>query len=759
MLKKSRKALALLIIMSLVATLFIGIGTASAASTYTMSATRTVKSGGTRGTGTLTIDIPQTTSTSGYVYMTLPASPEGFSIPNIATIVPAEVDGSTNALQGATITVEPTSSDNRVWRIAFSGVPTGSYGNPGRMILYSTGSETGGLSVNIPSGFSGEVNAVMSTPSSQIFSKGTVTLCRVGTGTVIASVESVTNLSSSGGDVGILGFSEGLAGAFTASDKSVTLTLPPGFKWSTATKDTFYWGSEAWFNALTFDLEKNNGRELRIKAPYESASGTYFTVKATIDVDESVAKTGDVTVTLGGDSTVSPGTLIIATYGDYNVTAKAMEKLDILAGKTDAKLGKFSIAEALAGSLTENRTITLTLPENAKWTNFPVLDADLSKRQDQIAGNNTWVVVGSDNRTIKLVVKGNSGTAGASDPAELVYKDAKIVTGPDFTPGDIKVQLGGSMGVDGDLVLANVKALISGKASATPDVKIGLPDQTVGDLTIVESAAAAIDANKNFTYKNDDDELIADSNSDQTRIEIACPPGVRFTSTPTVQVTDGDLQIDSSGVKIDSDSVNLFIPVKSQSTKASTIKISNIKLTVDRTVPEGALTLKVRGNAVNQSLSVGGDDDIFPGAINAAKVDVAKCVTPAPGETKQVASFTIDSKKYTVAGVEKEMDVAPYIKDGRTFMPLRYVGMSLGVMADNIIWDDATKTATLIKGSTVVQVKVGSTVMTVVGVNVNMDVAPEIVDGRVMLPLRFVAQAFGAQLNWDDATKTATFTL
>ena len=57
------------------------------------------------------------------------------------------------------------------------------------------------------------------------------------------------------------------------------------------------------------------------------------------------------------------------------------------------------------------------------------------------------------------------------------------------------------------------------------------------------------------------------------------------------------------------------------------------------------------------------------------------------------------------------MDVAPYIKDSRTYMPLRFVAEAMGVTESNIIWDAVGQTVTLMKGDKVVQVKIGSNVL------------------------------------------------
>jgi hypothetical protein len=58
-------------------------------------------------------------------------------------------------------------------------------------------------------------------------------------------------------------------------------------------------------------------------------------------------------------------------------------------------------------------------------------------------------------------------------------------------------------------------------------------------------------------------------------------------------------------------------------------------------------------------------------------------------------------------------------------------------------WDSATKTATFICGGKTVVVHIGSTIAQVNGVNVTMPVAPYIVNGRTMVPTRFISENLG----------------
>jgi len=750
--KSRRKLLSILLTLSLLVTLLVPmVGPASASSTYTMSNVRVVKAGSNVNIGALQIDLPAVTTTSSYVYMSLPASPTGYEFKDLEVYVPNSVGGTDNAVTDADI-----DSNGRVVRISIAGDGSG---NPGRIIVRSAndGSSTyiGGIRLDIPSGVTGEVTATMSAPSSQIFSGGSVVLCKVGTGTVTLAAENVPNISSSGGSIGIIDVKEGVAGALASGNNSVKLTLPNGFTWSSYDIGTLYWGSE---DGLDFDLDDSD-RTLKITVDSSrNVPGTFFTIAASVEVDESVAKTGDVKVTISGDSSISPSEIIVARYGEFGVTASVVTKENILAGKSDVKIGKFSIKESIAGSLSENRTITLTLPEGAKWTNFPTIDADLSKNQDAITLS-TWSGVGTDFRMIKVTVEDNAGINNSSnDPAELVFKDAKVVTEPGFS-GDLKVTLGGSQGLTGDLVLAAVQPAVSANVDQVFDVKIGLPDQNIGTLTIAEAAAGAIDSEKHWTYQanGSDKYLSSDSDNTRARIVIETPTGVRFSSLPKVEVANGDVVLDTSGIELDADDTQLIIPVKSASTTASAIKISGVSLTVDRTVPEGDLKLKIKGSAVNESLNEDGDDEWFVGSEVAAKVVVAKCVTPAPVTTKVTAVFKIGDPKFSLNGVEQTMDVAPYLKNDRTYLPLRFVAKAVGVPDSNIIWNGSEQSVVLIKEGSVVKLTIGSNIMTINGTPITMDVAPEIVDpGRTMLPIRWVGQALGCTINWDNATQTVT---
>ena len=102
-----------------------------------------------------------------------------------------------------------------------------------------------------------------------------------------------------------------------------------------------------------------------------------------------------------------------------------------------------------------------------------------------------------------------------------------------------------------------------------------------------------------------------------------------------------------------------------------------------------------------------------------------------------------------------KMDVAPLIKDNRTFVPVRFLGNALGVTDSNIQWDKATRTATL-KGKAELVLKDGEKAVTTNGNKQTIDVAPYIIPpGRTMLPARYVAEGLGFTVEWDKANQLA----
>lgn len=66
---------------------------------------------------------------------------------------------------------------------------------------------------------------------------------------------------------------------------------------------------------------------------------------------------------------------------------------------------------------------------------------------------------------------------------------------------------------------------------------------------------------------------------------------------------------------------------------------------------------------------------------------------PALAAPAHKAVFVVGQESYTVDGQPKEMDAAPFIENGRTFVPVRYLAYALGVAEENIVWVGETGTS------------------------------------------------------------------
>ncbi|MFX4261200.1 copper amine oxidase N-terminal domain-containing protein [Pelotomaculum propionicicum] len=121
--------------------------------------------------------------------------------------------------------------------------------------------------------------------------------------------------------------------------------------------------------------------------------------------------------------------------------------------------------------------------------------------------------------------------------------------------------------------------------------------------------------------------------------------------------------------------------------------------------------------------------------------------------------FYLDRSYYEVGSSRTDVDVAPYVNSAnRTMVPLRFLGNALGVSDDNITWDSGSQTATLKQGGKTLEFMVDSFSYVADGQIKQMDTVPELTGGRVMLPARYVAEAFGYKVYWVQNAKAVMVT-
>lgn len=114
----------------------------------------------------------------------------------------------------------------------------------------------------------------------------------------------------------------------------------------------------------------------------------------------------------------------------------------------------------------------------------------------------------------------------------------------------------------------------------------------------------------------------------------------------------------------------------------------------------------------------------------------------------------IDNPIMTVDGAKTEIDpgngTRPVIIDGRTLVPIRAIIETFG---GSVAWDGATQTVTLKLKNDTINLVINSTTAWFNGKSTVLDVAPAIINERTMLPIRFVAEKFGLQVDWNGTKR------
>lgn len=749
MLKRSKKGIALIAALAMLMTM-LPMGTAFAANTLgILGSAPTVTDDSSWELATVELEIDEGLVEKGdEVTFELP---NDFVINDYDILIPKTVSGDVNELNSDSLSSEIIADNILKVTVNEGFSPVGEAEICNFRVKLSN--------VYVAEDFEGDIDVDVDASQGTPFKTGSVKVGVVKDGDVTLSVTNTPNFSDRTDEVEIQ-VTETVSGSLEADDESLQFKLPSGFEWDGSIVFQRTFGGKEEIDNFDYYID---GRDLYIEVPSLTTQAAKFKILAGIEVDnEKTAKHGDITVSVDGETDTNVSTLVVATYGDYDVTIDATGDVPtIVAGTLEQEVTDILIEEGVADSLTEGRTVILTLPKDAKWTK--VDDGDSDEGAELEFSN----FIGNDGSSIKYTVESSS----SNEAAELTLEKFEVVTAPDFE-GDLVCEVSGSAGLDGEVTLAEVIPAAMLTVDRKISVGIGQAAQAIGTITITENAAGTF---------FDDEDLVLD-----------LPNGVYFAKDlPEVEVTDGDL--DLGKIKTDNDDNQLIIPIESESSDASKITIKGAKITIDRTVAEGDVIAKLQGPAVIQAnnwseieeyfdfygnygsedyfyprddyVYVEGEkafkiDDgmIYPDNNTAAKGVIATVGTKGDVVGSTETTFVIGSNVYTIDGIEYQMDVEPYVENGRTYMPVRYVAYALGIAEENILWDDATQTVTLIKDGTIIQIVIGDYYLNVNGVKIKMDVVPVLKNGRTMLPIRPIAESLGFTVGWDEATQTVTIT-
>lgn len=185
--------------------------------------------------------------------------------------------------------------------------------------------------------------------------------------------------------------------------------------------------------------------------------------------------------------------------------------------------------------------------------------------------------------------------------------------------------------------------------------------------------------------------------------------------------------------------------------KAEAGETVTIKATPDSGYQLDKMTVKDKNNSTVKLKKVDDNEYTFTMPVGKVSVDATFVQKDAAddsnaAEAGKTIKLQIGSRIVNVDNEAVIYDAAPVIRNDRTLVPIRIITEALGGKVD---WNGATKEVTLSINDKEIKMTIGKTLE-------KYGVAPVIIDGRTFVPVRFVADELGANVAWDDATKTVT---
>ena len=416
---------------------------------------------------------------------------------------------------------------------------------------------------------------------------------------------------------------------------------------------------------------------------------------------------------------------------------------------SDHKALEVTIKEPTAGTLDAKKVLTMELPDGVYVTN---VESNDDFDADEVAFAAAYKK--GDYEKFEFARRTLDATEEGQDAGELKFT-LTLVAEPGFT-GDVTLKVDGA-GLDKaqEVKIAKFVAPYTVEASQNNLIIDYRNTKIPTNIVVKEAEDGLWKKSSQFVFgvdKFEDDD---------------------FENDATYTVDDkSDLEVktikDKLGFKIDKESAD----------DAATVTISNISLYMSRNLAAGAYDLQlnttgsdafmkqailapagVKVDEATVKYQYYDNDEHFDEVVKEGFVNIITA-----GRDKDDASFTKKvvvpvGEKYIIAGEEQvALDVPAYISAaGYTMLPVRAVATALGINNNNVLWNQASRTVTILYGQRIITMVAGQKVVTVNGNTIPASATVQIKDGRTFLPMRDLATALGVtDITWDAATKTAT---
>ncbi|MDW7660540.1 MAG: stalk domain-containing protein [Bacillota bacterium] len=133
-------------------------------------------------------------------------------------------------------------------------------------------------------------------------------------------------------------------------------------------------------------------------------------------------------------------------------------------------------------------------------------------------------------------------------------------------------------------------------------------------------------------------------------------------------------------------------------------------------------------------------------------------ITPshATSEAENVnVLMTLDSEWAMINSEPFKLEQAPLIIGGRTMVPLRFITEALGL---DITWEPETRSVLVEKDENLIRLFIDSHKAELNGKTIEVEVPPTILNGRTLVPVRFVSEVLGYAVGWEGLKSEVTIT-
>ena len=559
-------------------------------------------------------------------------------------------------------------------------------------------------------------------------------------------------------------------------DDTLTLKLNSGFEFVVDSNTMVDGGSAGKYEMSTLTGYEYDDDEITFElCDYTGAESLKITG---LKVEATTAKEGataTLKVSMTGNDSVS---VEVATVVDYAVSMSVDEDEDVpviysgvdvdntgITDDSDHESLEVSIDETFAGAWDNSKKFTLSLPEGVYAADVDVVaDGIELDREDFIKAydNGEYEYFEFDKRIFEENDSDN-------DPYELDVTFT-LVADPDFE-GDVVLTLSGDAMEEQEVTIAKFVKPYTVSAQQN-DLTIDYRNTEIPtDVVITEAEAGLWEKGTEFALtldKIDFDDDATVTADDESGMEIK-----------DVKTKDGEIRF-----TIDSESDD----------EPATVTVSDLTLYMDRNLPAGAYDLNMYAldmlgvdsaekaedfdgsdfdaddkGYLPQTLLADEDTTVFVGDESddidyTAKTGFVNIVTAGSDTTGFTTKLTVPiGENYLIAGeTQVTLDAPAYINaEGYTMLPVRAISTSLGIDNNNVLWDQATRTVTILYGDRIISMTAGSSVMYVNGSSIPTSSSVEIVNDRTFLPMRDLATALGVtDLTWDtDPTTGKTTTV